>query len=163
MTDTRTVLRLNGFETDEEIRRYETDGADVDRFGRSRDVMYTYGWHCKHANDMEEFLMWFKAFIRYTGQVRTPSITGNARNDRAIMAAFGMAGEGGEVIDIFKKVFVHDKKNLDTMSPARREKLVEEMGDRLWYDFNLLDLLGLDIRDVMLGCVTKLTHDLRTH
>lgn len=159
----RTLLPLNGFETDGEIRRYEDDAGDgLDRFGRSRNVMYTYGTRAKNANTMEEFLMWYKAYIRYTGQVRNPSITGNPRNDRAIMAAFGMAGEGGEVIDVFKKVFIHDKKTLDTMSPERRAKLIDELGDRFWYDCNLLDLLGLDIRDVMQSNMTKLTSDTRT-
>lgn len=42
------------------------------------------------------------------------------------LGALGLAGEGGECVDLIKKVLHHGK----TLS---REKLIEEMGDVRWY------------------------------
>jgi NTP pyrophosphatase (non-canonical NTP hydrolase) len=59
-------------------------------------------------------------------------------------------------------VYFHDGDNKDTMRQERRDKLLLELGDRFWYDFNLMDELGIDFRDVLQKNMDKLTHDPRT-
>ena len=60
----------------------------------------------------------------------------------------GLAGETGEVIDLWKKVY-HGK-------PMNYDKLKEEMGDVLFYFFLVLMQNNLTFEDVLEGNVDKL-------
>jgi NTP pyrophosphatase (non-canonical NTP hydrolase) len=57
------------------------------------------------------------------------------------LAALGLAGESGEVVDVIKK-HVHHGKPLD------RAKLVDELGDVLWYLAYLASIEGIDLAEV---------------
>jgi NTP pyrophosphatase (non-canonical NTP hydrolase) len=57
------------------------------------------------------------------------------------LAALGLAGESGEVVDLIKK-HVHHGKPLD------RSRLVAELGDVLWYLAYLASIEGIDLAEV---------------
>lgn len=72
-------------------------------------------------------------------------------NDEVMLAwnALGLAGEAGEVADLVKKSVFH-RHRLDT------EKIVEELGDVLWYISALCTKLNIDLDDIMMNNIKKL-------
>ena len=64
-------------------------------------------------------------------------------------AAMGISGEAGEVTDLVKKAMFqgHD---------LSREKVVEELGDLMWYVALMAELIGVTLEDVMVANVEKL-------
>lgn len=60
-----------------------------------------------------------------------------------LLAALGLAGEAGEVVDIIKKWQFHPGKELD------HEHLEEEIGDFLWYAALLIEAEGLSFERIM--------------
>lgn len=69
--------------------------------------------------------------------------------DRRLMAALGLAGEAGEVVDLIKKVEGHGH----ALDPA---KLAEELGDLLWYVAEVASCYGLDLAAIAAGNIAKL-------
>jgi len=65
------------------------------------------------------------------------------------LAAMGLAGEAGEVVDLIKK-HQHHGVALD------REKLIREAGDVLWYLQYLCEVLQISLDDIALENVYKL-------
>jgi len=65
------------------------------------------------------------------------------------LAALGMAGETGEVVDLVKK-HLFNKRGLN------EEKIRDEVGDVLWYISVLLSTLHLTFEDVMDYNIAKL-------
>lgn len=57
--------------------------------------------------------------------LRTANSLGSQMKD-TFHATLGMAGESGEIVDILKKVYAYGK-------PLDRIKLLEEIGDLMWY------------------------------
>ncbi|MBN1311346.1 MAG: nucleoside triphosphate pyrophosphohydrolase family protein [Anaerolineae bacterium] len=71
-----------------------------------------------------------------------------------IYPTLGLAGEAGEVCDKVKKV-IRDKNgqfDAETIAAIR-----DELGDVLWYIASLSAELGLDLDDVAVRNITKLT------
>lgn len=64
-------------------------------------------------------------------------------------AALGLAGEAGEVADLVKKS-QYASRTLD------RERLVEELGDVLWYLTYLVGEVGLTLEELAVANVFKL-------
>lgn len=58
------------------------------------------------------------------------------------LAALGLAGETGEVIDIIKKYRFHDK-------PLDKEHLTEELGDVFWYFVLLANAFKIPLDEIM--------------
>lgn len=78
--------------------------------------------------------------------------TANASLDtttRLAVAALGIAGEGGEVCDLVKK-------NLGQHHRLETVKLLEELGDVLWYVAECCSVLGVSLESVMAANVAKL-------
>lgn len=63
--------------------------------------------------------------------------------------AMGIAGEGGEIIDLIKKAQFQGH-TLDTV------KIKEEIGDLMWYVCNLATLVGADMGEVLQHNFNKL-------
>ncbi|OHW62925.1 MazG nucleotide pyrophosphohydrolase domain protein [Andreesenia angusta] len=61
----------------------------------------------------------------------------------------GIQGESGEVADLFKKHF-HQEHDLDT------EKVLEEMGDVMFYIANLCNVMGISLQEVCERNIIKL-------
>ena len=64
-------------------------------------------------------------------------------------AVYGLNGEAGEIIDLLKK---HEFQGHDLPD----ERLIEELGDLLWYCALLADALGVELEDVMRRNIEKL-------
>ena len=64
-----------------------------------------------------------------------------------------LAGEAGEVANEVKKWHRDDKQ---TLTPERKQKLLLELGDVLWYTASLADDLGSSLESVALLNLQKL-------
>ena len=73
----------------------------------------------------------------------------HAENDPLINAALGLCGESGEFADLLKKYLYqgHDEDE---------ERMIDELGDVLWYVSLAADALGVTMSEVMLGNIEKL-------
>lgn len=76
----------------------------------------------------------------------------NGKFSRMDNSIAGLAGEAGEVADIWKKIKYHNLEYDDVM----REKLIKELGDICWYLFSVADALGVSIEDVININIKKL-------
>jgi NTP pyrophosphatase (non-canonical NTP hydrolase) len=63
--------------------------------------------------------------------------------------AMGLAGESGEVIDYLKKVYFHDH-------PLNKEKVIDELGDVLWYISSLAFVHDIDLDEIAEYNIQKL-------
>lgn len=77
------------------------------------------------------------------------SIEKDSLRDQLLLGATGLAGEGGEVVDIIKKHVFHGKE-LD------RTALVKELGDVRWYFEYLLIANNISMDEVEKANVAKL-------
>lgn len=77
----------------------------------------------------------------------------------AMHAAIGCAGEGGELLDCIKKVWIYGKK-WDQFDPKTNdtpvENLLEELGDLRFYYQKLLNMLGFADSQIKAVNVAKL-------
>lgn len=70
-----------------------------------------------------------------------------------IYPVLGLVGESGEIAEKVKKMIRDDK---GVLSPERRELLIKELGDVLWYLSALCGELGVDMNDVAVANIQKL-------
>lgn len=70
--------------------------------------------------------------------------------DTVLHSAVGIAGEGGEILDLIKKVWAYNK-------PLNIEKLIEELGDMRFYYQAMLNLLGMTDKEIIAFNITKLS------
>ena len=75
-----------------------------------------------------------------------------ANIQRLLTAAVGLSAEGGEFMEIVKKMVFQGKPWNDD----NREHLIIELGDVMWYVANACIALGVDFDDVVKGNVKKL-------
>ena len=76
--------------------------------------------------------------------------------------ALGLAGETGEFVDQVKKVV--RESGFDNYNEFRRvmeldgvrDKLIEELGDVLWYMTRIMDVLKVDVHELMIRNTFKL-------
>lgn len=65
--------------------------------------------------------------------------------------ALGVAGEAGEVVDLIKKHVIYHK-------PLDHDKVVEELGDMLFYVQGICQEIGVDLQQILRHNIAKLTH-----
>ena len=75
------------------------------------------------------------------------------RGKNLVYTALGLAGEAGEFADQVKRIIRDDG---GTLTPARREKLIAELGDVLWYLSAAADELGISLTAVAAVNLDKL-------
>ena len=75
-----------------------------------------------------------------------------ANIERLLTAAVGISAEGGEFMEIVKKMLFQGKPWTDD----NREHLIIELGDVLWYVMQACKALEVSIDDVVAGNVEKL-------
>ena len=71
---------------------------------------------------------------------------------RLLTAAVGISAEGGEFMEIVKKMVFQGKPRTDD----NREHLIIELGDVLWYVMQACKALDITIEEVVAGNVDKL-------
>lgn len=69
--------------------------------------------------------------------------------EQILLSAMGMAGESGEVVDLYKKVLFHGHE-LDY------DKLIEETGDVLWYVTAMALALDISLEEIAKRNIEKL-------
>lgn len=69
--------------------------------------------------------------------------------DEIMNAALGLASEGGEAADVIKKTFFHKEKN-------RRNELLLELGDVMYYHTKLSDIYGFTFEEILEANKVKL-------
>lgn len=72
-----------------------------------------------------------------------------SRTEHIINGALGLCGEAGEVADLIKKGLMQGH-GID------RARVLEEMGDVMWYLAELAEWMNADLKDVAKGNVEKL-------
>ena len=81
------------------------------------------------------------------------SLSGKGANiERLLTAAVGISAEGGEFMEIVKKMLFQGKPWTDD----NREHLIIELGDVLWYVMQACKALEVPIEEVVAGNVEKL-------
>ncbi len=75
----------------------------------------------------------------------------DTQRERVLLAAMGLAGETGEVVDLLKKTLFHGKE-LD------RDELIKELGDVMWYFHLLLLSEGITMDEVLEANMVKLVN-----
>lgn len=65
----------------------------------------------------------------------------------------GIAGETGELVEKIKK---HFRDDYGVMTEKKKEEIIKEMGDCLWYHARLADALDIKFSDVAKDNITKL-------
>ena len=66
-----------------------------------------------------------------------------------LMGCLGLAGESGELLDLFKKWIFHAK-------PLDEEHAKKELGDVMWYVAEIAYYLGWDLDEIMSMNIDKL-------
>ena len=66
-----------------------------------------------------------------------------------LMGCLGLAGESGELLDLFKKWIFHGK-------PLDEEHAKKELGDVLWYVAEIAHSMGWDLDEIMAMNIDKL-------
>ena len=90
----------------------------------------------------------YKSFIESLGV-----LDGQGANiNRLTTAAVGISAEGGEFMEIVKKMVFQGKPYNDD----NREHLIIELGDVMWYVMQACAALDVSIEDVVAGNVEKL-------
>lgn len=75
---------------------------------------------------------------------------------RVVYPSLGLTGEAGEIAEKVKK-WLRDEDYSNGMSMERREALLGELGDPLWYIAALADDLGYTLQEVVDFNVNKLS------
>jgi len=70
-----------------------------------------------------------------------------------VYPALGLAGETGEVLEKIKKIFRDEDGKI---TPEKKQELMKELGDVLWYLATLARELGLPLEDVAQNNIAKL-------
>lgn len=67
-------------------------------------------------------------------------------------ACSGIAGEAGEINDLWKKIKYHGKP----WNEENRQKMIDECGDMYWYLSHLMECLDVTVEEVLEKNITKL-------
>ncbi len=85
--------------------------------------------------------------------IHTLLYPGSGEIQGLLYVALGLNGEAGEVAEKVKKILRDNKSEVDS---ARREDLILEAGDVLWYIAGLCHELGVSLEEVAKRNVEKL-------
>jgi len=91
-------------------------------------------------------------FKEYQEEARKTAIYPNLGSN-FIYPTLGLVGEAGEVAEKIKKV-IRDSNSV--VSEEKKQELIKELGDVLWYIANLSFELNLSMEDVALKNLEKL-------
>ena len=80
------------------------------------------------------------------------------QRDQIMNACLGLAGESGEVIDLYKKAYFHREFDTEEYLARRNDDLLKELGDTLYYLTRLIHLAGFTPTQVMQENFIKLSN-----
>lgn len=88
-------------------------------------------------------------FERYQRQALRTANDFHTGKEWLCNVGLGLAGEAGEVADLIKKIAFHGH-------PLDRDKLMDEMGDVLWYLALAAEVLGMSLDEIANRNIDKL-------
>ena len=91
-------------------------------------------------------------FQEYQTESRKTAIYPNKDNN-FIYPTLGLAGEAGEVAEKIKKVL---RDGNGVVSEEKKEEIIKELGDVMWYVANLSTELKISLEDVVSKNIEKL-------
>jgi len=91
-------------------------------------------------------------FREYQEKARETAVYPNI-GDNFIYPTLGLCGESGEIAEKIKKIIRDDSGRI---TKEKKELLVKELGDVLWYISNLSSELDLSLNDVAESNIIKL-------
>lgn len=100
---------------------------------------------------MKDYPRDFQEYQYATGQ--TAVYPGQASIAGAMYAALGLNGEAGEVAEQVKKAVRDDDGEI---SPERKENIIKELGDVLWYVSQVASECGIALEEVADRNIQKL-------
>ena len=103
-----------------------------------------YSWMVSHPIPVKIINVLLKVLVPLTERVPILSVF--------LTAAVGISAEGGEFMEIVKKMVFQGKPYNDD----NREHLIIELGDVMWYVMQACAALDVSIEDVVAGNVEKL-------
>lgn len=86
----------------------------------------------------------------YQEKAQRTSNPGLSRKDHLLNGLLGLAGETGECCDLVKKNFYQDRREIET-------KLLDELGDVLWYVAETAAAIGISLDQVAEHNLQKLS------
>jgi len=101
---------------------------------------------------VKSFAMGFSDFDKYQKECGKTAVYPKI-GEKFIYPLLGLQGEIGEVSEKIKKLFRDDGGKL---TKERKEEIVKELGDVLWYMAQLSKELGIKFSDVAKGNLKKL-------
>ena len=119
-----------------EIPETQTKSVDFDKY-----AVFVDGVTSDPSKDYQSFL---ESLDNLDGE--------GANIQRLLTAAVGISAEGGEFMEIVKKIIFQGKPWNDD----NREHLVIELGDVMWYVMQACAALDVSLEDVVAGNVEKL-------
>ena len=119
-----------------EIPETQTKSVDFDKY-----AIFVDGVTSDPSKDYQSFL---ESLDKLDGE--------GANIQRLLTAAVGISAEGGEFMEIVKKIIFQGKPWNDD----NREHLVTELGDVMWYVMQACAALDVSLEDVVAGNVEKL-------
>ena len=84
-------------------------------------------------------------FDSYQEQAMKTNVSKNVISSEYTYYLLGLAGETGEVVEKFKKMFRNDGGE---MSEEFKQSIKKELGDVLWYITAIGDMLGFSLEDI---------------
>jgi len=81
---------------------------------------------------------------------------GSGHKDELSYLYLGLAGETGEAVDVLKKLIRAGRNSVHDLNESERAKLVDEIGDIIWYIAQILRVLEYDFGDVLHENLNKL-------
>ena len=106
--------------------------------------------------DKEAFLEQYRQFTRDCA-IYPDGLTRNMYE--GMYLSLGLCGEAGEAAEVIKKAYRNGQQFLDI---SDREKLIEELGDALWYLTRLADFIGVPISEIIQINIGKLEQRMAT-
>ena len=97
--------------------------------------------------------MGFSDFDKYQKECKKTAVYPKV-GERFVYPLLGLQGEAGEVSEKIKKLFRDDGGKL---TPERKEEIIKELGDVLWYMAQLSTELGIKFSDVVTQNIKKLS------
>lgn len=95
----------------------------------------------------------FKDFDEYQGFCKSTAVYPKIGKS-FVYPLIGLQGEVGEVSEKIKKLFRDDKGKL---SKEKRNEIIKELGDVMWYISQLSTEFGVKFSDVIKGNIEKLS------
>jgi NTP pyrophosphatase (non-canonical NTP hydrolase) len=102
---------------------------------------------------VKSFAMAFSDFDKYQKECKKTAVYPKV-GEKFIYPLLGLLGETGEVSEKIKKLFRDDGGKLTS---ERKEEIVKELGDVLWYMAQLSTELGIKFSNVASGNLKKLS------